>query len=64
MIIRKVTTHTTCDWCDVEAVFQGVHYFSKVKNRWGMTTDNAVFDCESCGKQFDEQNWEAHRFTD
>jgi len=48
----------------VEAVFQGVHYYEEVKNRYGMITDNAVFDCLSCGQQFDIQDWKAHEFTD
>jgi len=64
MKITPVTTHTTCSWCEVEAVFHGVHYYDKAKNRYGMITDNAVFDCPSCGQQFDVQDWKAHEFTD
>ena len=64
MSTKAVTLHTTCSWCEVEAVFHGVAYLDKVRDRWGMATDNAVFDCGSCGQQFDVQDWFAHEFTD
>lgn len=54
---RAVKLHTTCSECEVEAVFHGVAYFSKVKDQCGMITDHAVFDCRSCGAEFDVQKW-------